>query len=346
MESPDSNNCELPSEKYYSKLDNVTETETTKNICDSYENVLNKYPDLMDFCRKLENNLQILKKSGLSDNAKKQCTHMKHWLHHNVINTAGVKSPMFYISTFYTVWFNATEDFRDSINEECKIKFPAVSIDYRVKWKKMHDYNYNYKKVKCALQNKEDCKEHCKEDCREKCREDYCKYIVEIFNIYKEFEHVCASTNEERCPEYWNEFQTNYLIDSDIELMCKEVHDKLGFYKVKMSLEIEGEEKYVEQYESAHMFSFFEKLIGYSIKKILSKSLYYSKYILLPILLILLFYFFMKKLSFFGSKIAPKADDMRKMLRNVQGITNPETLLHPPKPPFGGNKMGLSYTPK
>ncbi|SBT01386.1 PIR Superfamily Protein [Plasmodium ovale curtisi] len=338
MESPDSNNCELPSEKYYSKLDNVTETVTTKNICDSYKNELNKHPGLMNICRKLENNLQIVKKNDLSDDTKKYCTYLKHWLDHNVINIVGTKSPMFYITLLYTVWLNTTEHLDNSISDECKIHFPRVSVDYHLKWKKMHDYNYNYKKVKCAFQSEEICKENCiekctencTENCRKNCREDYCKYIVDIFNIYKEFEHVCTVMNVERCPKYWNEFQKNYLIDSDIELMCKEVHDKLGFYKVKMSLEIEGEEKYVEQYESTYMFSFFEKLIGYSIKKILSKSLYYSKYIL----------------SFFGSKIAPKADDMRKMWRNVQGVTNPATLLHPPKPPFGGNKMGLPYMPK
>ncbi|SBS95200.1 hypothetical protein POVCU2_0093930, partial [Plasmodium ovale curtisi] len=51
-------------------------------------------------------------------------------------------------------------------------------------------------------------------------------------------------------------------------------------------------------------------------------------------------------LSFFGSKIAPKADDMRKMWRNVQGVTNPASLLNPMKPPGGGNKMGLPYLPK
>ncbi|SBS91701.1 hypothetical protein POVCU2_0069390, partial [Plasmodium ovale curtisi] len=52
------------------------------------------------------------------------------------------------------------------------------------------------------------------------------------------------------------------------------------------------------------------------------------------------------KLSFFGSKIAPKADGMRNMWRNVQGVTNPASLLNPMKPPGGGNKMGLPYLPK
>ncbi|SBS93759.1 hypothetical protein POVCU2_0083460 [Plasmodium ovale curtisi] len=113
-----------------------------------------------------------------------------------------------------------------------------------------------------------------------------------------------------------------------------------------MSLGDPGEETYIEQYETTYAFSFFEKNIGYSIKKYLFKSLYYSKLVVAPILLILLFYFFMKKLSLFGSKISPHVDNLRKMWRNVQGVTNPATLLHSPKPPLGDNKMGLPYMPK
>ncbi|SBT72207.1 hypothetical protein, conserved [Plasmodium ovale] len=53
-----------------------------------------------------------------------------------------------------------------------------------------------------------------------------------------------------------------------------------------------------------------------------------------------------KHLFFFGSKIDPKSDDMRKMWRNVQGVTNPASLLNPMKPPGGGNKIGLPFLPK
>ncbi|SBT57207.1 hypothetical protein POVWA2_077950 [Plasmodium ovale wallikeri] len=170
-------------------------------------------------------------------------------------------------------------------------------------------------------------------------------YILDIFNIYNEFEHVCNEANKERCPEYWNEFKNKYSETSDIEYKCKDVYENFGFYKVKMYWGEKGIEKYIEQYESEHIFAFFEKLIGYSIKYYLSKTMHYCKYIVLPIILILLFYFFMKKLSFFGSKISPKADDMRKMWRNVQSVTNPASLLNPMKPPGGGNKMGLPYMP-
>ncbi|SBT73375.1 hypothetical protein POWCR01_000108700, partial [Plasmodium ovale] len=227
-------------------------------------------------------------------------------------------------------------------NSECKLNHYPISVDYYKKWKKMYDYQLNSKEIQCALQNKEGCNEECKKN----CKENYCIYILDVFNIYKEFEKVYTEERIPRCPKYWEEFQKNYLATSDIESKCKEVYDKLGFYKVKMTLNIEDEEKYIAQYESAYMFSFFEKLIGYSIKYYLSKTMHYSRYIVLPIILILLFYFFMKKLSFSGSKISPRMDDLRKIWRNVQGVTNPATLLNPPRPPLGGNKMGLSYMPK
>ncbi|SBT74214.1 hypothetical protein POWCR01_000193500 [Plasmodium ovale] len=190
------------------------------------------------------------------------------------------------------------------------------------------DYNNNYVHLKSAFKGKETCKEN------------YCKYIAHIFNIYNEFLHVCTGTNEKRCPVYWNDFKKNFEEASKIETQCKEVYDKLGFYKIRMDWGEQGIEEYIEQYESEHRFSFIEKMIGYNIKNILSKSIHFSKYSVLPILFILLFSFFLKKLSLFGSNIRPRVDDLRKMWRNVQGVTNPETLLNSGKPPSGGNKMG------
>ncbi|SBS89622.1 PIR Superfamily Protein [Plasmodium ovale curtisi] len=350
MESPDSNNCELPSEKYYHGLNSVTITNNSQSVCDSNENTLSgenplsKYPSLYHFCYKLEENLRNLKnEEDKPDAMKKKCSYLKHWLHDNVINTAEIKSPIFHIMLLYTIWEKIVEKFKINNKNECETKHSFIGLDYHTKWKKMHDYHDNYKELKCVFQNKEDCKVHeeknckeiCKGDCKEVCKEDckktYCEYFVDIFNIYKEFEHVCNNgTDNRRCPYFWETFKKNYSETSVIEELCQKVYEDHGYYKVKVSLDIEGEEKYVYQYESTYMFSFFEKLIGYSIKKILSKSLYYSKYIL----------------SLFGSKISPRFDDLRKMWRNVQGVTNPATLLNPMKPPGGGNKMGLPYLPK
>ncbi|SBS80904.1 PIR Superfamily Protein [Plasmodium ovale curtisi] len=350
MVAPESNNCELPSEKHYRELDNVATPGKFQNICDSNENIrsdeniLNKYPSLKTFCYKLASNLEKLKEDKEIINIKeKHCIYLKHWLNHNVINTAEIKYPILYIMLLYAIWTNIIEKLKISKIANCEIKHSSINLDYRTKWKKMHDFNDDYKEMKCVFQKKEacrevveeDCKEICKAYCKEVCKEDckvkYCKYFVDIYNIYNEFQQVCNPRTENKgCPDFWKDFENNYLATSHIEEICKEVYEQLGFYKVKMSLGNEGEEKYVDQYESTYMFSFFEKLIGYSIKNILSKSLYYTKYIL----------------SLFGSKISPRMDDLRKMWRNVQGVTNPATLLHPPKPPLGGNKMGLPYMPR
>ncbi|SBT34768.1 PIR Superfamily Protein [Plasmodium ovale wallikeri] len=130
------------------------------------------------------------------------------------------------------------------------------------------------------------------------------KKMYDYMDNYKKLE--CTFQKKQECEEYCNEACN----DDYKENYC--------------------EETYIEQYESLHTFSFLEKLIGYSIKTILSKSLYYSKYIL----------------SLFGSKTSPPFDNLRKIWRNVQGVTNPATLLNPMKPPGGGNKMGLPYLPK
>ncbi|SBT56479.1 hypothetical protein POVWA2_073740 [Plasmodium ovale wallikeri] len=161
-----------------------------------------------------------------------------------------------------------------------------------------------------------------------------------VANIYNEFLHVCNGTNKQRCPEYWDVFKKNYEGASEIEEPCNDIYQKLGYYKIKVYLGEQDIEEYIEQYESEYIFSFFERLIGYSIKYFLYKAMHYSKYIVLPILFILLFSFFLKKLSLFGSNIRPRVDDLRKMWRNVQGVTNPETLLNSGKPPSGGNKIG------
>ncbi|SBS89911.1 PIR protein [Plasmodium ovale] len=344
MAIPDSKKCELPSEKYYNDFERGKITKKYHSFCDSNENtskgenILSKYAILKNYCYEQASNLKNLtEEKVMPTNLKKRCTYPQYRLHNKFINTVDSKFILIYIMLLYSVWLNIKEYLDASIQDKCNAKFPTLGIDYFIKWKKIHDYNSN--KVKYLFQKNEDYMENCNEICMEKRREDYCKYIIDIFNIYKEFEHVCnTEMNNQRCPEFWDELKNNYSINSEIELMCKEVHDKLGFYKIMVPLGGEGEEKYIEQYESEHIFSFFEKLIGYSIKYYLSKTIHYSKYIVLPIILILLFYSFMKKLSLFGSNINLHVD-MRKMWRNVQGVTNPETLHNPRKLPSAGNKM-------
>ncbi|SBS91852.1 PIR Superfamily Protein [Plasmodium ovale curtisi] len=339
--------CKLPSDEYYSNFEKANKTISTKSVCDSHEklysgenqlsieNLLSKYQGLKDICYKLEASLHYLKeKKDSSKDMKKHCTYLQLWLEDKVISTVESKSTITYIILLYTVWRKIMEKIEIHNKNECETTYSPINIDYYKKWKKIHDYNYNHKTVKCALQNQEDCSTNCNENCKENCKEYYCKYNLDIFNIYEEFEKVCTRSNEQICPVYWKEFKTNYEGISDIEKQCKKEYEKLGFYKVKKYFGEQGIEEYIEQYESEYIFSFFEKLIGYSIKYYLSKTIHYSKYILLPIL------------SFFGSKIAPKADDMRKMWRNVQGVTNPASLLNPMKPPGGGNKIGLPFLPK
>ncbi|SBS95363.1 PIR Superfamily Protein [Plasmodium ovale curtisi] len=358
MATPNTSKCELPSEKHYNTLDSVEIKKSSENFC-NIEEILNKYPDIKNFCMKFASNLEILKekekkKEEESFDIEKLCTYLKLWLNDYVINTVENKLVTTYITLLYKVLIQFNETNHLSNVNGCSPSIIFVSIDHFQKWKKMQDYNNNYKVLKGAFSNNEECMEDCTEACEDECEkickddcmENYCMYMLDITNVYKEFEYVCTKTTNQKCPDFWGNFKENYSSTSYIETICKEVYENLGYYKVKVSFGEQGEESYVEQYEATYMFSFFEKLIGYSIKKILFKSLHYSKYIVLPIVLILLFYFFMKKLSFFGSKIAPKADDMRKMWRNVQGVTNPATLLNPMKPPGGGNKMGLPYMSK
>ncbi|SBT51150.1 hypothetical protein POVWA1_062420 [Plasmodium ovale wallikeri] len=108
----------------------------------------------------------------------------------------------------------------------------------------MYDYNDNYKELICSFQKKADCEEPgiedskeicevgCNEVSRKDCKEKYCKYFVDIFNLYKEFEQVCRNSTESRkCPEFWETFKKNYSATSDIEELHKNVYEELGFYK-------------------------------------------------------------------------------------------------------------------
>ncbi|SBS92955.1 PIR Superfamily Protein, partial [Plasmodium ovale curtisi] len=335
MQIPDTNKCELPSEKYYIELGNVTKTHTSKKFCDLDKDLLIKYPDFEDFCLKLASNLDLLKKKEQekekSSDIEKLCTYIKLWINNYVINTVEKKLVTTYITLLYKVLIEFNENNMLPNINGCNTSITLVSVDHFEKWKKMKDYNDNYEALQSVFKKNEECiedcmevcEDECEELCKEDCKENYCKYFADITNIYKEFEYVCTKTTNQICPDFWDNFKSNYSTTSYIETKCKEVYENLGYYKVKVSFGEQGEESYVEQYEATYMFSFFEKLIGYSIKKFLSRSLHYSKYIVLPIL------------SFFGSKIAPKADDMRKMWRNVQGVTNPASLLNPMKPPGG-----------
>ncbi|SBS90190.1 PIR Superfamily Protein [Plasmodium ovale curtisi] len=324
MESPDINVCNLPSDKYYSNFDAVVTTQNLENSCNSYEELLSKYPVIREICLKLSSNLESLKEKEKEkfNDIKKRCTYLKIWMQDKVIKAVQGNNSITYIGFLYKVWSDISDKHKLPNIDECNIGFPTISIDDLQKWKKMKDYDLNYEVLHSAFKNNEECIEDCIESCEHcekcmfNCKEAYCTYFSDIFNIFKEFHQICSpGTQNIRCPKFWKDFEKNYLATSDIESQCKEVYKNLGFYKVKVSLGNEGEETYVEQYETTYIFSFFEKLIGYS-------------------------------LSFFGSKIAPKADDMRKMWRNVQGVTNPATLLNPMKPPGGGNKIGLPYMPK
>ncbi|SBT85089.1 PIR protein [Plasmodium ovale] len=340
MNVTETNICELPSEKYYNNFGKVKITDQSKSFCDSNEsllsgeNLLVKYPELKDFCYKLSSNLECLKEKNENLGFNKHCTYLNLWLQDHVINTVESKNTIICISSLYSVWSSISDTLQGSTKEACEINFPQVGTIYLGKLKKMYDYINNFKELKNVFNTKENCKQK------------YCKDIADIINIHNEFKHVCTGTNLERCPKFWKDFEENYSTASEIETQCKGIYDELGLYKVKVYFGEQGIEEYIEQYESEYTFSFFEKLIGYSIKYYLSKTIHYSKYIVLPIILILLFYFFMKKLSFFGSKISPRVDGMRKMWINVQGVTNPATLLNPMKPPGGGNKIGLPYMPK
>ncbi|SBS94983.1 PIR Superfamily Protein [Plasmodium ovale curtisi] len=347
----DTNKCELPSEKYYNDFDSTIETTKFVSNCNTNEKLLSKYPAIKEHCLKLASNIENLKNKVQSNNIEKECKYLKNWMYDKVFSTVQGNTSINYIGFLYKVWNDINEALELTDTNKCTINFTFTSVDHFLKWKKMEDYIDNYVNLESTFKQEEGCIENCEEECVENCKEDctekYCMYFLDIINIHNEFENICTVKGKPKCPTFWTNFEKIYKEQAPkIEPLCTKVYEELGLYKIMMSFGDPGEETYIEQYESLHTFSFFEKLIGYSIKKILSKSLYYSKYIVLPILLILLFYFFMKKLSFFGSKIAPKADDMRKMWRNVQGVTNPATLLNPMKPPGGGNKMGLPYMPK
>ncbi|SBT57575.1 hypothetical protein POVWA2_080470 [Plasmodium ovale wallikeri] len=90
METIGTNNCELPSYKFYSNFYQIQITKTSSSVCDSIENIslgvnantvekmLSEYNNLKDFCYKLEANLQNLKiKDNLDEDLKKTCTHLQ-----------------------------------------------------------------------------------------------------------------------------------------------------------------------------------------------------------------------------------------------------------------------------
>lgn len=238
----DVNNCNLPSDKYYENLESVTEEESSKSYCDSNNNILDNYPNLKVFCCKLVSHLVNLKNRNSPEDMKKHCTYLLQWLIYKVISTTEIKFPITYMTALHSVWLNIVENLDVSIKNTCSITFSSVSIGYLGKWKKMHDYNNNYVHLKTEFDNKKNCKEY------------YCKYIVDIFNLYNEFLHVCNGSNKHRCPDFWLYFKKGYEESSELEQQCKDVYDKLGFYKVKMSFEDQDEGTYIEQYVSEHKF--------------------------------------------------------------------------------------------
>ncbi|SBS94568.1 PIR Superfamily Protein [Plasmodium ovale curtisi] len=336
MKTEDTKNCPLSSEKYYSKFDGFQNTDSLNTHCEQYKTIFQKFDGLQNFCLKLVSNLDNLIKKENSDDLMNECTYLNFWTQYNVIDMVQGNSSIVYITLLHAIWTQFIEAADSSKKNICSPKyFPFIGLDYIKKWKIMHDYIENYENLKNVITINDNCKEN------------YCKYFIEISNVHEEFEQVCnTEMNQKRCPDFWGNFKKNYEESSEILSKCKAIFNELGFYKVKVSIGDPGEEIYVEQYVSSHTFSFIEKLLGISIGILTAKSLRISKFVIAPIILILLFYFFMKKLSFFGSKISPRVDNMRKMWINVQGVTNPATLLNPMKPPGGGNKMGLPYMPK
>ncbi|SBT35196.1 PIR Superfamily Protein [Plasmodium ovale wallikeri] len=133
---------------------------------------------------------------------EKEFTYSKHWMRHNVISTVKGNISINFIMFLYKVRNDILENHKIFNINECMTNVTLVSVDDFLKWKKMYDYMDNYKKLECTFQKKQECEEYCNEACNDDYKENYCKYFVDIINIYTEFKHVCTVRGKEKCPEF------------------------------------------------------------------------------------------------------------------------------------------------
>ncbi|SBT39528.1 PIR Superfamily Protein [Plasmodium ovale wallikeri] len=181
-------------------------------------------------------------------------------------------------------------------------------------------------------------------------------YIIILHTIWDQIIYAHYSSKKDICsPKYFSSIGADYI------KKWEKMHNYNNNYK-QLETAFNSKENCKEKYcnDIADVTNIYNEFVhvcngenkqrcpyfGGIFQKNYEEASRIEQQFVVPILLILLFYFFMKKLSLFGSKISPRVDNLRKMWRNAQGVTNPATLLHLPKPPLGGNKMSLLYMPK
>ncbi|GAW84386.1 variable surface protein [Plasmodium gonderi] len=190
----------LPSRKLYDKLTHgIQSVSNTVGLCVAYgDNSLSKYPQIKDFCSKLQNYLKNEYRYREQYTIKYEfCNLLSYWLYGQLVNMCNENKcdpKIIYkkISRIFSTSFHYIQSVYNFYN--CELDPYINSHDDWEKRKKLYDYCQDCETIKEMYQNN---KEYC---------ERYNIYLLDIIKLYDDFKTSCTYRSGTECPVTYDKF--------------------------------------------------------------------------------------------------------------------------------------------
>ncbi|KMZ81966.1 hypothetical protein PVIIG_03772 [Plasmodium vivax India VII] len=188
----------LPSYKFYEKIDeNITDT-TYDNYCTNVKSLENGKDDLTTFCKKFAKNLKKLPTAdNIGKNSHDSCLSVKYWFYYKlnkILETHDYSANREqFINSFINVESKIyNELLKNEKTDKCPIEIKN-NFEKEKEEKILYDYFNNYNTIFNCNNSSND----------EKCSK-YCQYVKEINGKYIENQKKCCGVNYLNCGDYFN----------------------------------------------------------------------------------------------------------------------------------------------
>ncbi|CAI7718709.1 PIR protein [Plasmodium vivax] len=188
----------LPSYKFYEKIDeNITDT-TYDNYCTNVKSLENGKDDLTTFCKKFAKNLKKLPTAdNIGKNSHDSCLSVKYWFYYKlnkILETHDYSANREHIINLFINLESKiyNELLKNKKTDKCPIEIKA-NLEKENEEQILYDYFNNYSTIFDC--NNSSNKENCSK---------YCKYVNEINEKYREHQNKCCGLNYLNCGDYFN----------------------------------------------------------------------------------------------------------------------------------------------
>ncbi|SCO70977.1 Plasmodium vivax Vir protein, putative [Plasmodium vivax] len=205
-EDPDIN--DLPTNKFYERLDDDDGIEVYYNDCPTVKSMYNDHSDHHKFCAIVVKNLKTLH-NILNDNIPDDllCPYWNYWVYDRAINKFKISDENIYYSDIITYIFYDLDIVNKSIpsHQRCSYTKHRINVEAFLKKKKNFDDTQNYENIKNIINSDNDKKYN-----------NFFTYITNDEDLYSKIKKECLCNNEENfCVEFHK-----YNVEKGKEQLC------------------------------------------------------------------------------------------------------------------------------